>query len=370
MKKKMLLSMMLAAVMVLACAVTSFAADYSKNWYEDASGWHIKDASGNTVKNAWLCDDVQDASKSTWYLIDANGNMVSAPLVQDGTGNFYSLETAHNGYYGSLRHIDGTYDGIALKFEQTHGGSFGAVKGGLDALKAKFQVVSVANINNSNCVYTSSFGSGAAGGSVSAGGSAGGGSSAGASSGIDTSASVNAGTGEGFSTSEMLSKLVYYGEEYGIVVDSSRPAWKDGVTNIKMMHYPFAYWGDASKGGYIYRSFAYGVVCLAINSEGYLLADTHTPDGYYVNKYGAVEINGKELTHASDCQYVFAYKDGTKSNTVINDYDLSKVDGINGIHTIPQAYLMPWGTLIINHFCGYAGNSDKGFGDAGRPYSH
>lgn len=348
MKRKMLLTLTLAALMALACAVTVLAADYSKNWYEDANGWHIKDASGNTVKNAWLCDDVQDASKSTWYLIDANGNMVSAPLVKDGTGNFYSLETAHNGYYGSLRHTDGTYDGVALTFEQTHGGSFGAVKGGLDALKAKFSVTDVSHISNANCVYTSSFG-----GSGSA--------SAGASATAGASVSVNAGTGEGVSSSAILSRT--YPD--GFVVDSSRPVWENGVTNVKAGStlLPVPLWGDGSKGGYYYRRSNTGIVCLAVNSEGYLLADTHTPDGYYVNKTGVVEINGKELTHASDCQYVFGYKDGTRFNTGINDYDLSKVDGINGVHTIPMAQLMPWGTLIINHFCGYAGNKDIGFGD-------
>lgn len=358
MKRKMLLTLMLAALMALTCAVTVLAAEYSKNWYEDANGWHIKDASGNTVKNAWLCDDVQDASKSTWYLIDANGNMVSAPLVKDGTGNFYSLETAHNGYYGSLRHTDGTYDGVALTFEQTHGGSFGAVKGGLDALKEKFSVTDVSHISNANCVYTSSFGSGASA-SASAG--------AGASAAVNTSASVNAGTGEGFSNTAMLAKL---NNPYAYSIDSSRPAWKDGVTNIKTTYYPYASWGDGSNGGYFYSEYDInGIVCLAINGEGYLLADTHTPDGYYVNKFGAVEINGKELTHLPQCTYVFAYKDGTRYTTGINDYDLSKVDSINGVCSIRMLNLMPWGTLVINHFCGYTGQKDIGFGDASHPYS-
>jgi len=150
----------LSLLMIAALSLTAFAASYSDNWYQDGNGWHIKDGSGATVKNAWVCDDVQDPTRSTWYLIDGNGDMVSNPLVKDGTGNHYSLETAHDGYYGMLRYKNGTYDGMALTFEQSHNGSFGAVKNGLDALKAKYSVKDISNINNSNCVYTSSFGTG------------------------------------------------------------------------------------------------------------------------------------------------------------------------------------------------------------------
>ena len=159
--KKFYKILSLAVMLIAAFSVTAFAANFSPNWYEDGAGWHIKDSKGATVKDAWLCDDVQDPSKNTWYLIDGNGNMVSDPLVQDGTGNYYSLETEHNGYYGMLRYKNGTYGGVALTFNQKHDGSFAAITGGLNELKAKYAVKSVAHINNSNCVYTSSFGTGA-----------------------------------------------------------------------------------------------------------------------------------------------------------------------------------------------------------------
>lgn len=158
--------------------VTSYAAEsatFSEYWFQDAQGnWKVKDASGNIIKNAWLCDDaVASNGKDVWYLLDSTGNMITAGLVQDGTGNFYSLETNHNGYYGMLRYKSGNYDGINLTLEGSHGGAFAAVLNadGLEALKAKYGVTSV-SINNANCVYTSSFRS--AGGGSTAGGASGG----------------------------------------------------------------------------------------------------------------------------------------------------------------------------------------------------
>jgi hypothetical protein len=111
------------------------------------------------VTNAWLCDDaVASNGQNIWYLIDSNGNMISAGLVQDQTGNYYSLETNHNGYYGMLRYQSGSYDSISLDLENGHGGSFAAIKNtdGIEALKAKYGVT-IVNIDNSNCVYTSAF---------------------------------------------------------------------------------------------------------------------------------------------------------------------------------------------------------------------
>lgn len=155
--------------------VTAYAAEsatFSSYWFQDSNGtWKVKDNNGNVVKNAWLCDDaVASNGQNVWYLLDSNGNMISAGLVQDGTGNYYSLEMNHNGYYGMLRYKSGNYDGVYLDLESSHGGSFAKVKNqdGIEALKAKYGVTSV-SIDNSNCVYTSSFGSsgGSSGGSVS-----------------------------------------------------------------------------------------------------------------------------------------------------------------------------------------------------------
>lgn len=133
---------------------------FSEYWYQSEDGaWHIKDGNGNTIKNGWVCDDaVASNGQNIWYLIDANGNMVSHGLVKDQTGNIYSLETNHNGYYGMLRHTSGNYDGVYLDIEQSHDGAFGKIKNadGINALQSKYGLA-VVDINNSNCYYTSAF---------------------------------------------------------------------------------------------------------------------------------------------------------------------------------------------------------------------
>ena len=109
MKRKSLIVLGLVAIMSLSLPLLSYASTFSEFWYQDTQGnWHIQDNNGNMVTNAWLCDDaVPSNGQNIWYLIDSNGNMVSAGLVQDQTGNIYSLETSHNGYYGMLRYQSG-----------------------------------------------------------------------------------------------------------------------------------------------------------------------------------------------------------------------------------------------------------------------
>ncbi len=160
MKKKSLVALGLAMSMSLSMSLLSYASTFSEFWYQDTQGnWHIQDQNGNMVTNAWLCDDaVPSNGQNIWYLIDSNGNMVSTGLVQDQTGNIYSLETSHNGYYGMLRYKSGAYDGVYLDLESSHGGSFAKIKNqeGVTGLQGIYGLTQV-NIDNSNCVYTSSF---------------------------------------------------------------------------------------------------------------------------------------------------------------------------------------------------------------------
>lgn len=159
MKKKIVL-LISTLIMSLSLPLLSYASTFSEYWYQDSQGnWHIQDQNGNMVTNAWLCDDaVASNGQDIWYLIDSNGNMVSAGLVQDQTGNIYSLETSHNGYYGMLRYKSGAYDGVYLDLESSHGGSFANIKNveGRSGLQSIYGLTQV-NIDNSNCVYTSSF---------------------------------------------------------------------------------------------------------------------------------------------------------------------------------------------------------------------
>lgn len=159
--KKKLLSILTSTLFIsLSLPLCSYASSFSEYWFQDTNGtWKVQDNNGNVVKNAWLCDDaVGSNGQDIWYLIDSNGNMVSAGLVQDQTGNIYSLETSHNGYYGMLRYKSGVYDGVYLDLISEHTGSFAKINNqdGIVGLQAMYGLTQV-NIDNSNCVYTSSF---------------------------------------------------------------------------------------------------------------------------------------------------------------------------------------------------------------------
>ena len=137
---------------------------FSPNWYIDNVGvWRIRNKAGQTVVNAWVCDDVITANgKNVWYLLREDGAMVAAGLVQDRTGNFYSLETDHNGYFGMLRYRDGYYNcngqQVYLTFNREHNGSFGAITNadGLEKLMAIYGITQY-GIGNENSVYTAAF---------------------------------------------------------------------------------------------------------------------------------------------------------------------------------------------------------------------
>ena len=147
-----------------APAVKKTAVTFSQNWYADGFGvWRIKNSAGQVVTNAWLCDDAVTANgQNVWYLLTQDGAMLAAGLVQDNTGNFYSLETNHDGYFGMLRYTDGYYNcngqQVYLKFSKNHDGTFGAITNteGLEKLKAIYGVTKC-GIGNENAVYTKTF---------------------------------------------------------------------------------------------------------------------------------------------------------------------------------------------------------------------
>ena len=162
MKRRTLLTLVLAGTLAIASSIPAFAASFSSFWKQSSDGsWYVEDNHGNRVVNAWLCDDaVPENGKDVWYLLDEWGNMITDGLVRDGTGNYYSLETNHNGYYGMLRYKSGTYNGTWLDLEGSHAGSFAAIKNqaGINALMQQYGLRDVSHVNNNNIVYTSSFG--------------------------------------------------------------------------------------------------------------------------------------------------------------------------------------------------------------------
>ena len=131
---------------------------------------------------------------------------------------------------------------------------------------------------------------------------------------------------------------------------ASKPEWNNGVTNIYMKDAVGAPRWSHTHGGWYYVGYDNtDVEAVALNDEGYLLADTVTPDGYYVNKRGVLEIDGREVTHCEECLYTASSVNVPDPNHV----DLSKYnDWEIGIGHSWRMSSMPYGKLIYNHVTG------------------
>ena len=138
---------------------------YSPRWQKRADGkWFITRTNGQIVTNAWLCDDVVPSNgKKVWYLLQADGTMLTAGLVQDKTGNFYSMEMdPHNQHYGMLRYKSGYYDcggqKIYLELEENNISSLGAIRNAdaISKLKSIYGLTTYP-IGNETATYTSNF---------------------------------------------------------------------------------------------------------------------------------------------------------------------------------------------------------------------
>lgn len=82
-------------------------------------------------------------------------------------------------------------------------------------------------------------------------------------------------------------------------IDYNKAPSTNGATNIR-------YWTGIQNGWvwhpyYGYSSAGVYLCALAFDENGYLLVNTITPDGYYVNEYGMLEINGIPVVHTSEC---------------------------------------------------------------------
>ena len=148
----------------------------------------------------------------------------------------------------------------------------------------------------------------------------------------------------------MYRGLGTYSERYARCIDTSRPEWNNGVTNIKMIEDVGSRWSKTHGGWYYLGYDNTDVEAIALNDEGYLLADTITPDGYYVNKRGVLEIDGREVTHCEECLYLASSVNAPDPNHVDpNKYKYWEV----GIGHSWRMSSMPYGKLIYNHIHGY-----------------
>lgn len=161
-----------------------------------------------------------------------------------------------------------------------------------------------------------------------------------------------AGTNTQRPSSKEIIDYLYRGRtdsEYFGTIDTSRPEWNNGVTNIYMKDAVGSRWSKTHGGWYYLGYDNTDVEAIALNDEGYLLADTITPDGYYVNKRGVLEIDGREVTHCEECLYTASSVNVPDPNHV----DLSKYnDWEIGIGHSWRMSSMPYGKLIYNHVTG------------------
>ena len=140
-------------------------------------------------------------------------------------------------------------------------------------------------------------------------------------------------------------------------VDTSRLAVTSGISNVK-------YVGPDSnrlKNGWLWHEYkvfsgAGGLYCaVALNEEGYLYVNTITPDGYYVNEYGVLEINGTEVTHNDECRLAITlpyegsttYKNGAPIQDKNHAYNIDNASTL-GI-TNYEFWIIPFGSLVYNH---------------------
>lgn len=139
-------------------------------------------------------------------------------------------------------------------------------------------------------------------------------------------------------------------------VDYNKATSTNGSTNIK-------YWTGIQNGWvwhpyYGYSSTGVYLCALAFDENGYLLVNTTTPDGYYVNEYGMLEINGIPVVHTSECG-VLPWSSTIYDNNgnVIIDKNNSPLNNMNVTQNMMNIMnysgnTIPYGNLVYNH-CSY-----------------
>ena len=142
---------------------------------------------------------------------------------------------------------------------------------------------------------------------------------------------------------------------YNWYIDTTKPEWQNGVTNIKLQTAVGSRWTRTHGGWYFLSYDNIDVEAIALNDEGYLLADTTTPDGFYVNKHGVLEIGGREVAHSEECLYVATSINVPDKNHVDpNQYRYQDI----GIGHSWSMTSYSFGSLVYNHFHGY--DKEKG----------
>ena len=136
-------------------------------------------------------------------------------------------------------------------------------------------------------------------------------------------------------------------------IDHSRQPVASGATNIKN--------GVKKRNCWTYiccKDLGGNLCCpVAFDENGYLLVNTTTPDGYYVNEYGILEIDGVEVIHSGEyCMNFPVWKNDVRDiygNVVTdpNHCDLSKINLNANMHDINGdiGAEIPFGKLMYMH---------------------
>lgn len=156
-----------------------------------------------------------------------------------------------------------------------------------------------------------------------------------------------------------------------LVIDDSKAPVTSGATNIKRKN-PTYKNGWTWHVYYKYASSEYFVCALAFDENGYLLVNTTTPDGYQVNEYGMLVINGQPVVHSSRCKVLSwsstLYDNAGRLVTDKNNVDLSTIDVLHREMSIGNYLdITPFGSLVYNHCQHQDATGDwsygNGFGD-------
>lgn len=163
-----------------------------------------------------------------------------------------------------------------------------------------------------------------------------------------------------------------------LFIDRTRPEATSGVTNIYAKEIESNEQDTFYSNGWFWQLYktvgSNRYYCpLAFNEDGYLLVNTITPDGYYVDEYGILNVNGQQVYHSDLCSTFPHYLDIVdKNGNVIpdkNNCDLNNIDIRGQMFTMINSHRshIPWGKLVYSH-CFYSGtdgavHTGLGFGD-------
>lgn len=120
--------------------ITAQAAELTQSarWVGEGNTWRVSDGTGGYLKNRWFQDDVT----KDWYLLgagDDNTIMFSGLVTDQATGKTYLLNPNHDGTFGKMLTVDGTYNingkEVYLSFNKEHNGTYGAIISGLSDVR-------------------------------------------------------------------------------------------------------------------------------------------------------------------------------------------------------------------------------------------